>query len=516
MDKRTKPVIGKFVIENLTVGMYDDPRCIYREYMQNSADSIDKAVGANIVSKNEAGVYIQINEERKTIEFEDNGTGISQLQVIPLLQNVAQSNKEIGKEKGFRGIGRLGGLAYCGQLIFETSFKGEDVKSVMTWDAKKLKEIVSNRAKKEEAAEVIGSVTQLLSEPENSDAHYFRVKLVDVTNDDLLHESDIKEYLRMVAPVAFDSHFIFRKKIYEELEKDGLRIDEYNAYINGEAIYKGYTTQLYDENNGKRSKIGEVKDIQFFKEFDKSGQILYWGWHSISDIQNVRLKKVNKARGLRLRKDNIQIGDEDRLANLFRDSRFNFYVVGEVYAISPALIPNGRRDDFEDSLIYTELKEKLKPVCNEIQKISYDTSQISNAKKDLDDLQNFQTVLQEKQREGVIDKEEVLKLESQLEQKKEKALKGEKTLHRFKEKIEETGDTLLGKVFKNVVKRDIPKVSEVDILFNDKKLVYRTDKLSKLSKAEKKLLSRVFGVIKNVLSNDLSENLIQKIEEELK
>jgi Histidine kinase-, DNA gyrase B-, and HSP90-like ATPase len=516
MDKQTKPIIGKFVIENLTVGMYDDPRCIYREYVQNSADSIDKAITTNIVSKSEASIYIQINEERRIIEFEDNGTGISQRQVAPLLQNVAQSNKTIGKEKGFRGIGRLGGLAYCDQLIFETSFKGESVKSVMTWNAKKLKEIISNHSEKEEAADVISSVTQLSREPEEVTAHYFKVKLVGVTNNELLHESNIKEYLRMVAPVAFDSHFTFRKKIYEELEKDGLHIDEYNVYVNGEAIYKGYTTQLYDENNGKRSKIGEVKDIQFFKEYDKAGRLLYWGWHSISNIQNVRLKRVNKARGLRLRKDNIQIGDEDRLASLFRDSRFNFYVVGEVYTPHPDLIPNGRRDDFEDSPIFIEFKEKLKPICNEIQKISYDSSQISNAKKDLDELQNFQIILEEKQKEGVIDREEVLKLEEQLEQKREKALKGERTLNKFKEKIEENGDTLLGKVFKNVVKKGIPKVAELDISFDEKNLVYRTDKLSKLSKAEKKVLSRVFGIIKNVLSNDLAENLIQKIEEDFK
>lgn len=516
MDKQTKPVIGKFVIENLTVGMYDDPRCIFREYVQNSADAIDKAIEADIVPKNEASIYIQISEERKSIEFEDNGTGIPQQQVIPLLQNVAQSDKEIGKEKGFRGIGRLGGLAYCEKLIFETSFKGEAVKSIMTWDAKKLKEIVSNRAKKEAAAEVISSVTELESEAEKVEAHYFKVKLINLTNDDLLNESDIKEYLRMVAPVAFDSHFIFRKKIYEELEKDELKIDEYNVYVGGEPIYKAYTTQLYDENNGKRSKIGEVKDIQFFKNFDRSGQILYWGWHSVSDIQNVRLKKVNKARGLRLRKHNIQIGDDERLANLFRDNRFNFYVVGEVYATSPILIPNGRRDDFEDSAVFTEFKDKLKSVCNEIQKISYDTSQISNAKKDLDDLQNFQKIVKEKQKEGVIDREEVQKLETQLEQKKEKAIKAEKVLHKFKKKIEEKGDTLLDKVFKEVIKTDIPKVADINISLNEKKPIYRTDKLSKLSKAERKLLSRVFGIVKNVLSNDLAENLIQKIEEDFK
>ena len=43
MDK-SKTTIGKDVIESLTLGMYEDSRFIFREYIQNSADQIDKAV----------------------------------------------------------------------------------------------------------------------------------------------------------------------------------------------------------------------------------------------------------------------------------------------------------------------------------------------------------------------------------------------------------------------------------------------------------------------------------------
>ena len=39
--------IGKNVIENLTTAMYEDLRIIYREYIQNAADSIDKAIRAS-------------------------------------------------------------------------------------------------------------------------------------------------------------------------------------------------------------------------------------------------------------------------------------------------------------------------------------------------------------------------------------------------------------------------------------------------------------------------------------
>ena len=365
MDKHTKPAIGKFVIENLTVGMYDNPRCIFREYIQNSADSIDKAIDLNLLTKKEAVIHIQIDSDSKTIVFEDNGTGISQNRVASILLDIAQSEKEIGKEKGFRGIGRLGGLAYCEKLTFETSLKGENAKSIMIWDAKKLKQLISDRTQKEEASQVISDVTELKTEPEKAEKHYFKVVMSEVTNSELLNESETKDYLKTVAPLPFDSHFIFRTKIYDELKSDGLSVDEYNIYVNNEQIYKGYTTYFYESRNNSqgREKIGEIKDIVFFKAKTQNEQWLYWGWHSISNVQNKQLGKVNKSRGLRLRKNNIQIGDENRLEELFgknpTDTRFHFYVVGEVYAFHNELIPNGRRYDFEDAQDYLLFKDNL-------------------------------------------------------------------------------------------------------------------------------------------------------------
>ena len=47
-----KPQIGKDVIESLTLGMYEDCRFIYREYIQNAADAIDKAVSEGLMEKN--------------------------------------------------------------------------------------------------------------------------------------------------------------------------------------------------------------------------------------------------------------------------------------------------------------------------------------------------------------------------------------------------------------------------------------------------------------------------------
>lgn len=41
-------IIGKYTLESLTNGMYASPLDMYREYIQNSVDSCDDAVGAGI------------------------------------------------------------------------------------------------------------------------------------------------------------------------------------------------------------------------------------------------------------------------------------------------------------------------------------------------------------------------------------------------------------------------------------------------------------------------------------
>ena len=58
---------------------------------------------------------------------------------------------------------------------------------------------------------------------------------------------------------------------------------------------------------------------------------------------------------------------------------------------------------------------------------------------------------------------------------------------------------------------------EIDEMqLTEQKPKFRTDNLSKLTKEQRKFLGDIFGIIKNVLPNDTAENLIKKIEEELR
>ncbi len=130
----SKPVAGKFLLEILTKGMYSNPMHVYREYIQNSSDSIDQAVDEGILQRSEAAIHIQIDSGKRKISIQDNGVGISANIAQTKLLSIGASEKGGVEERGFRGIGRLAGLAYADEVQFITSFKGEPVKTTMTCD----------------------------------------------------------------------------------------------------------------------------------------------------------------------------------------------------------------------------------------------------------------------------------------------------------------------------------------------------------------------------------------------
>ena len=71
-------VFGANILENLTTGMYKTSQIIFREYVQNSCDAIDKAIAVEILSSNAGKIDIWIDANKRVISVEDNGTGITE------------------------------------------------------------------------------------------------------------------------------------------------------------------------------------------------------------------------------------------------------------------------------------------------------------------------------------------------------------------------------------------------------------------------------------------------------
>src|SRR6266705_3823232 len=106
-------IVGKDLLELLSSAMYVDPLTIYREYIQNAADAIDEAANEGLYSNgSRPNIFISIEPNERIIRIVDNGAGIPGNVFARRLTALGASKKRGSDARGFRGVGRLCGLAY--------------------------------------------------------------------------------------------------------------------------------------------------------------------------------------------------------------------------------------------------------------------------------------------------------------------------------------------------------------------------------------------------------------------
>lgn len=514
-------VFGANILESLTTGMYQDSKVIYREYIQNACDQIDKAVKEGVLEPDEGSIQIWLDQEQRTIVIEDNATGIPTAKFRETLGNIADSDKRVGEDKGFRGIGRLCGLAYCKELVFKSSAKGETTESIMTCDAKKMRELIDENAhgEKHTANDVLHAINNFKEiEHIDIDSHYFRVELNEINpeNTDLLDFQQVKDYLSFVAPVPYQSQFIYRSEIYSHAKQLGEKIDEYNIKLNGESVFKKYTTILKESATG--TKYDDIFGVSFKDFYNKNGELIAWMWIGISTFKKA-IPKCNQMRGLRLRKENIQIGGENSLQKLFKEDRGNSYFIGEVFAVGRNLIPNSQRDYFNENPARAEFEEELKKYFDdELTKIYRCGSDINSAYKDIDVATKKESEFREKEGSGkfVDDKHRESELQK-VQEYKNKANKAKENIEKLKQKT--IGNALTQKIIHKIeVERTGPEtVTPIsDPVSNEELSIrHRVDKLSRFTKAERKLISKIFSIIIQATDSETAERIISMIEKEL-
>jgi len=402
-------VFGANILENLTTGMYKDSKVIYREYIQNACDQIDKAYDRGLLRPSNPDslgnlgsgrIDIWLDTDKRTISIEDNATGICAADFEKTLADIANSDKKLGEDKGFRGIGRLCGLAYCKELVFTSTAEGENIISIMRCDAIKMRELItaSEDGKKYTASEVLSSIYKFDSKNTgDKESHWFKVEMIGINdeNTDLLDFTQIKEYLSFVAPVPYQNTFLFRAEVYKHAKEIGCNIDEYNIFLNGEQIFKKYKT-IFKTSKGE----DEVFNLAFKEIYDSHNHLLAWLWIGVSHFKAI-ISKECKMRGLRLRKENIQIGSEDALQKLFKEDRGQHYFVGEVFAVSKDLIPNSQRDYFNENTARMEFEKEMRQYFNgELSKIYHEGSAINSAFNKIDSYKKKKAELQKKRERG--------------------------------------------------------------------------------------------------------------------
>lgn len=400
VKKDFKVKFGKKILHSLSTGMYANSFFLFREYIQNAADSIREAIKLGLVEKNEAQILVSLQRERDsgTIIIHDNGCGVPSERVAQCLINVGDSKKDPNSSMGRFGIGRMGGLGYCRKLRFETSAKGEAVKSIVEWDAEQLVEILADIGDDNDAEAAIDLIVSYKEEPyDRVDDHFFTVTMEEVNKthvNQLLDEELVREYIAQVAPVPYNREmFRFHDKIERFLTENNIELEEFNVLLNGCPVCKCYEDTVLnvsidpsrDENSKKKAKKVEIQDVCCFLLKNINNHLSGWGWVAITDCDGV-LGKYSPTRCIRLRHWNIQIGEANCLSRstLWKEERGNTYFIGEIHALDKELYPNARRDYFEENSICRAFENSMRDFFDQLNETYRTLSKVKTSMKKIE------------------------------------------------------------------------------------------------------------------------------------
>lgn len=360
-------LIGRDVLELVTTAMYVDPITIYREYIQNAADSIDEARRCGLLKPNEPGkVTVDIELTTRSARIRDNGTGIPWGNFVSCLTTIGASGKRGTPARGFRGVGRLAGMGYAQELIFRSRVEGEDLVSELRWDCVSLKRTLRNAAPNEGISEFVSSIVVASRvDPDGYPERFFEVELrglIRLGSDKLLNSVAIADYLAQVAPVPFSPDFRFGAEIMAAL-RGTVTLGEFELHVSDieGPIYRPHRNSVAVDSK----RVSSFEDIQFIDIPSVDGEIAAIGWvlhHGYEGAVPIN----SLIRGLRLRCGNLQVGDHALLEDIFPEPRFNAWSVGEIHIIDRRVVPNGRRDHFEQSAHFNNILNHVTPLARSI------------------------------------------------------------------------------------------------------------------------------------------------------
>lgn len=352
-------VVGAGVLGLVTVGMYDNPLTIYREYIQNAADAI-----AGLPVPEEGQVKITVDPSERRIKIWDNGSGLSYDDALQQLVPIGRSNKVMGSDRGFRGIGRLAGLAFAESVTFTTRARQEEAVTRITWNSGRLPSSANCVGRIEDV--VRGCVeAKTLPGPEFPD-HFFEVEMSGVARHaarPLLNQEAVRSYVSEVCPVPMATAFPYAKRI-QSLFKSPEPPISLHITLNDDP-------EPVRRPHGKTIQLSANK-MDDFKEFEEihipcldSTEDAAVGWIAHSSYMGAIMKGAH-IRGVRARVGNIQIGDDAVFNELHAEERFNRWCVGELHILDHRIVPNSRRDYFEPGPHLRNLENHLGPTLRNI------------------------------------------------------------------------------------------------------------------------------------------------------
>lgn len=381
------PYFGGFILETLTIGMYGEARNAIREYIQNGFDSIQRARDTGILKPDAGQITITMGKDKKSLVIRDDGAGLTVSSAVKTLTRVGASTKTHARNAGFRGIGRLAGIVFCDRLTFVTKAKGERKQTMVVFDAKNMRAAMSPaKGSSASAEEVMSKHVTPYQQPNLKAAdHFFEVRIEGLRDapDECTSAKAMHDFLSQVAPVPYPPEFPYRQKLADAANKHGIEIEEIAINI----VSGGKTRsvcKVYD--NSYEFDGGEVELTGCDIQASPTGR--WWAW--VGKKEESGAYTDARVRGLRVRVRNIQIDGAELFRDIFRDVaksqiRFQDYYLGEIFVKPTALVPNARRDGFEEDTAWRSVRKELGVVAKALGKDAYAVSTAGRLSLDAQD-----------------------------------------------------------------------------------------------------------------------------------
>jgi molecular chaperone HtpG len=410
----------------LSEDLYPKKLEIVREYIQNASDALDdyRRIAEFLDDRSEPQIKISI-QGRSLLVF-DTGTGMD-IEEMRKLKRIAYSEKRLGEEAGYKGIGRLAGIAVADKLKSSSTSYGDAKLYHFEFRAAEMRHDVSSKKSlgfQEPASQVITRHTSLWDTDVDVESHYTMVELRDIRESclDILEVNKLKEYIADIAPVDFppDSDFAYASLISSELRKNlpdyspkavffatspGERARIYKPYTNAMMLARPEFVAVRDPNN--------TRDILAYCWYASKGREILGKVRPVGKIFSVDGAKPEeryRLAGLIYKLFGFSVGDRSlpqRTLWTTTPQRAQWFT-GEIHIVNKAVLPTTDRSNFvENDARETLYKRAAEAISNDLNRKA---QQISDNRQAFDKALQIEKKLQEYRRRlasGRLDRRDV-------------------------------------------------------------------------------------------------------------
>lgn len=397
------------VVQILSEDLYPRKLEIVREYIQNASDALDDWLRiSDLIPEDRTEPQIKLSIQGRSLLIFDNGIGMTD-EDIPKLKRVAYSEKKIGEEAGYKGIGRLAGIAVAEKLKITSTSYGDPRLYHFEFHAAEMRRDISEKKKQgiqEPATPVINRHTNMWWTDIDPSDHYTLVEIKDIKEScaELLDADKLIEYIGDIGPVDFSPEFSYGAKISENLVRNVPDYSPKTIYLSKSdgtkvRVYRPFRDSMNIAEPGfiEVPNPADPKKVLAYCWYTSNGEGILDKLRPTGKIFQVAAASVEERRrfaGLVYKLFGFSIGDRSLPERtLWTTARARaLWFTGEIHIVDKDILPTTPRTDFIENgtraKLYAEGRNRIAVRLNLL------AQEISDNRKTFQDARNIKQKLE--------------------------------------------------------------------------------------------------------------------------